>query len=104
MKKMASSQRDPFLSSPDHSPGVESSLPAKVTYTYLWVILFDWDEDVEEPFDLYQVGLFPTSELKPKWISGDMDIESRQKKLRFSTHPGKFFSLFAKVEKCKTFC
>ena len=99
---MASSQRDMFAaSSPEVSPRVRSSLPVTLSYVYLWVILFDWDENVEDPFSLYQVALFRESELKPKWISGDLDVDSRQKKISFTTLPGKTFSLFAKVEKCE---
>lgn len=101
---MASSQRDMFSSSPERSPErspeVQSSLPTSVAYVYLWVILFDWDENVEFPFDVYQVGLFSKKELKESWISGELDQNSRIKKLSFSALPGKQFSLFAKIEKC----
>ena len=101
---MASSQRDFFLSSSDQdsdSPKTHSSLPAALTYVYLWVILFDHDEDVEHPFDYYQVGLFSDAELNPAWLTGDLDHESRTKKMSFSAYPGKTFSLYGKVEKCK---
>lgn len=98
---MSSSQRDMFLSSPKKSPRISSSLPARVSYVYLWCILFDWDEDVEKPFDIYQVARFRSSELKKKWISGELDLDSRKKRLSFSWMPGKSFSLYAKVEKCK---
>ena len=101
--KMSCSQRDMFLSSPDQSPEkVPSSLPATLTYSYLWVILFDWCEDVEEPFGIFQIGFFAPNEIKKKWISGDLDLSSREKKLSFSALPGKTVSLFAKVEKCKS--
>ena len=106
---MASSQRDMFLSSPESSqrekspPNIPSSLPSTLTYIYLWVILFDWDENVEFPFDIYQVALFSSRELKKKWISGDLEQDSRQKKLSFSAIKGKTFSLFGKVEKCKLY-
>lgn len=98
---MASSQRDMFASSPDKSPQVPSSLPSNPSYVYLWCILFDWDENVEQPFGIYQLALFSPSEMKPRWISGDLDGMSRRKKLKFSAIPGKTFSLFGKVEKCK---
>ena len=104
---MMSSQRDMFLSSQESSQesseNVSSSLPASVTYTYLWVILFDWDENIEFPFNLYQVALFSKKELKKKWISGDLNQSSRVKKLSFSAIRGKTFSLFGKVEKCMIF-
>ena len=101
---MASSQRDMFFSSPEKSPGKSperqsSSLPATLAYTYLWVVLFDWDENVERPFNLYQVAIFSRSEMKPKWIKGELNCISRKKKLKFSALPGKNLSLFAKVEK-----
>lgn len=95
------SQQDLFLSSPETSPKLNSSLPAKITYVYLWCILFDWDEDEEFPFKLYQLAIFSNSELKPKWVSGELDNNSRKKPLSFSAVPGKTVSLFAKVEKCK---
>lgn len=98
---MESSQKDMFLSSPENSPKITSSLPSSPAYTYLWVILFDWDENVEHPFDLYQVALFCPTELKTKWISGELDPQSRQRKISFSAIPKKTFSLFCKVEKCK---
>lgn len=97
---MASSQKDMFDSAPE-SPGLPGSLPANLTYVYLWCILFDWDENVEHPFQIFQIGRFSKSELKPKWINGDLDQNSRIKKINFSTIKGKTFSLFAKVEKCK---
>lgn len=101
--KMALSQRDMFCSSPESSPRIESSLPTSLSYTYLWVVPFDWDENVEKPFDIYQIALFSPSELKDIWISGELDSRSRQKKLKFSAVPGKTVSLFAKVEKCESF-
>lgn len=102
---MACSQRDMFLSSPEpQSPEkLDSSLPSNLTYTYLWIVLFDWDENVEFPFTLYQVAVFPQTELKPCWLTGDLDLASRMKKMSFSGIPGKTFSLFAKVEKCKLY-
>ena len=100
---MAASQRDFFSSSSPEpeSPEVQSSLPAALAYVYLWVILFDYDENAEHPFDYYQVALFSDNELNPTWISGDLDQDSRMRKLKFSALPGKTFSLYAKVEKCK---
>lgn len=98
---MAYSQRDMFMSSPENSPKLTSSLPASLNYTYLWIVLFDWDENNEFPFQLYQVGMFSDEDLKPDWISGDLDQKSRQKKFKFSCLPKKKFSLFAKAEKCK---
>lgn len=98
---MASSQRDIFLDSPGSSQNISSSLPGTPQFVYLWCILFDWDEDVEEPFNLYQLALFPPSDIKRKWISGELDTDSRLKKLSLSAMPGKKFSLFCKVEKCR---
>lgn len=99
---MMSSQRDMFMdSSQESSPKLNSSLPPVLKYQYLWIVLFEWNVDVEHPFDLYQIGFFSTVELKPQWISGDLDELSRLKKLKFPSIPGKTFSLFAKVEKCK---
>lgn len=99
---MASSQRDMFLdSSPENSPKVDNSLPAPLAYIYLWVILFDWDEDVEQPFDVYQIATFSNSDLRDEWISGELDENSRLKKLKFASIRGKTMSLFAKVEKCE---
>ena len=99
---MASSQRDFFLSpSQNSTQKLNSSLPTNLVYVYLWCILFDWNENEEEPFRIYQIGQFSTSELKPKWVNGDLDHDSRLKKLTFPSVPGKTVSLFAKVEKCK---
>lgn len=99
------SQRDIFMDSPGSSSSIQvsSSLPANLTYEYVWVILFEWNLDVEHPFELYQIGSFSTSELKPEWITGDLEDLSRLKKLTFSNLKGKTFSLFGKVEKCKLF-
>ena len=102
-KEMASSQRDMFDSQDtdtETSPRLPSSLPAQLSYVYLWCILFDWDENVEHPFNMYQIAMFSKSELKPNWISGELDQNSRLKKIQFSAIKGKTFSLFAKVEKC----
>ena len=100
---MASFQKDPFLSSPESSSRLSRSLPTSIKYIYLWCILFDWDENVERPFTLYQVGMFSKKEMKPEWLSGDLDLKSRQKKMKFSSINGKSLSLYAKVEKCECF-
>ena len=99
----SSSQRDFFLDSPNSNASIQlsSSLPSNLTYEYLWVILFQWDLNVEHPFDLYQIGTFSPLELKPEWINGDLEELSRMKKLTFTGLKGKSYSLFAKVEKCK---
>lgn len=91
-----------FMSSSESESQSQSilSLPTALTYDYLWCILFEWDVDVEFPFDIFQIGSFPTSELKPNWISGELDELSRRKKIKFKSLPGRSFSLFAKVEKC----
>lgn len=98
------SQRDMFADSPGSSQSavrLSSSLPSAVTYEYLWIILFEWNLDLEHPFALHQIGTFSHSELKDEWIKGDLDELSRLKKLTFGGFKGKTFSLFAKVEKCK---
>ena len=97
------SQRDMFLSSPESSPNqIPSSLPVPLKYEYLWCILFDRDPDVEHPFQYYQLGSFSEVEIKPTWISGELDVDSRKKTLKFSSIKGKkFFSLFGKIEKCE---
>lgn len=100
---MAASQRDMFASSPEPNdpPPVQSSLPSSLVYEYLWVILFEWNVNLEKPFVLYPIENFSSSELKQQWIDGDLEEISRLKKLTFPSLKGKCCSLFCKVEKCK---
>ena len=101
---MASSQRDMFLpSSPesDSSSHMNSSLPNPLIYEYLWVILFEWNLNQEQPFQIFQIAGLRNDELNPEWIKGDLDECSRLKKLSFPSIGKKQFSLFAKVEKCE---
>lgn len=68
-------------------------------YSYFWIILFDWNVDVEMPFVVYKLSQFTDSDIKPTWISNNLGVSSRIKKIKnLSLFPGGTYSLFAKIE------
>ena len=83
-------------------PRISSSLaPGKKSpsYSFGWVILFNWDLDCEAPFSFYKLSLFNETDLKKEWIEKNLGVVSRVTKLkRLSPFPGEVMSLFGKIE------
>lgn len=107
-KKRISSQTDLFRDSDmdtrkeKQKPRPSASYdPAQKPYQYLYeyVILFNWDVDLADPFSHYSLNMFKDKDIKPEWISKNLGINSRISKLRnLSPFPGQVFSLFSKIE------
>lgn len=75
--------------------------PAAEPYYYLYefVILFNWNVDLQSPFCDFELNMFKDSDIKPEWISKNLGVNSRISKLRnLSPFPGQVFSLFSKIE------
>lgn len=104
-----SSQKDFFNDSVEESrqkalnKRISSSYdPSKANlreYQYFWIVLFNWDVDVEMPFVIYKISQFTDSDIKPAWITNNLGVDSRMKKIKnLSLFPGGTYSLFGKIE------
>lgn len=72
----------------------------KHEYVYLWIVLFNWDVDAENPFEVHELSDFNESDIRKEWISKNLGLKSRTNKLRnLSLFPGGIVSLFCKIEK-----
>lgn len=79
-----------------------SSCPPRLGQSSKWVIVFEWDEGVEEVFKVYLISYFG-SEIQESWITSVLSSASRQKKLKFSRLEGKTVSLFGKIDRGNNF-
>lgn len=101
-----SSQRDMFFSEPheirddqEDNTNLPNSCPVALNFVYGFLILFNWDESVKNPFKLYLRSAFSKDEIKEKCIQTKLKDEHRIKKLRaLGPLPGQKISLFAKVD------
>ena len=67
---------------------------------YPWITLFDWCVDNRRPFGVFPTSLFRSNEIKETWLISTLDQESRVKLLpKLESFPGKFYSLFGKIQK-----
>ena len=65
---------------------------------YWWLITFQWDINVEEPFKMYVRSIFK-NRIPISWYQGGLNLNCRQIPLNLPGLPGKSYSIFAKVEK-----
>lgn len=100
------SQRDIFLDSQDNCKDKKKKVPSTwdpswkmKEYMYEWIVLFNWEQDVRNPFESYKLSIFNSKDFKPEWISKNLGIASRTTKLtNLSPFPGGTYSLFSKLE------
>ena len=107
------SQQDMFLSQPElqqtqGSPMVKermtSSCPVELSNVYSFIILFNWSENVKNPFKNFSRSSFSNDEIKDYCLKTKLKDAFRVKKLKpMKSLPGKRTSLFAKVEASKVF-
>lgn len=99
------SQRDMFEDSEKVTRNeVSATNPEQIVslFDYRWCIMFNWNEQIQHPFECYILNMFETNEIKAPWLSGTLGLKSRMKKLKnLSNFPGQTFSLFGKVPKGK---
>ena len=103
---MSLSQIDMFASQPELSEKpkepvpVSSSCPPK-NYSK-WLLLFEWDEEKQAPFQVFSTTHFG-SDIKEIWIKSILSAKAREKKLQLD---GKTMSLFGKFDPSKSsqFC
>lgn len=106
-KKVASSQQDMFgdsgneLLKREALSRISSTLDTtkkKIEYRYLWVVLFSWDVDSEQPFQVHKLSIFNDSDIREECISKNLGNKSRISTLtNLSPFPGGTFSLFSKI-------
>ena len=95
------SQIDMFATQPDpvdketvqEDKVISSSCPAKLNSMFKWVCLFEWDENLSDPFKIFSASRF--KEIKDAWIKSILSTNSRQKKIVVE---GKTMSLFGKCD------
>ena len=107
-RKMAS-QIDMFTSQPiereenpmslSGTPRVASTCPPKLNM-WKWVVLFDRDESVPNPFLVHLVSLFG-GEIKDSWLKSILSNQSRKKSITLSALDNKKVFLFGKIESSK---
>lgn len=96
------SQNAMFLDDPmENDEGTSASCPS-LLYQYGFVILFNWNETIKNPFKMFPRQSFSTNEISDKCMIERLKDELRIRKLKPMKHiPGQKVSLFAKVENCK---
>lgn len=92
-KKMKDRKRISSSFDPDKCGGLQQE------YKYQWVILFNWDCDNKNPFDIFRLSLFNDKDIKKEWIENNLGIKSRTTKIKnLSINPSGVYSLFSKIE------
>ena len=72
------------------------------TYEFGFLILFNWDEGIQRPFEMFPRRTFSTSDIKAYCYEKNLNISMRIKKLKaLRALPGRKMSLYAKVESSK---
>lgn len=75
------------------------SCPVKPLKNYVYVILFNWKEDLKKPFKMFPRKAFTQDEIRDDIIAKQLPNLFRLKKLKpLKPLPGQRMSLFAKVE------
>lgn len=76
-----------------------SSCPASLTFSYGYVILFNWDEREEMPFKMFARDFFTKEDIQDSCMKVKLANKYRIKSLKsLSPFPDERMSLFAKVE------
>ena len=70
---------------------------------YWWLILFQWNINVENPFQIFVKHSLKNSGIPISWIEGSLSKSVRRKQIKISVLGGSKYSLFCKVEKGKNF-
>lgn len=79
-----------------------SSVSSGSSAQYGFIILFNWDEEIEKPFALFSRNAFSKHEITDRCYSSKLSDEYRIKRLKsLKEFPGNNMSLFSKVEGCK---
>ena len=66
---------------------------------YHHVIIFSWDPNDENPFEIYQRNSFSSNEIPDDWYDSVLSSENRHQKLKLSGLRGHQYSVFCKIEK-----
>ena len=66
---------------------------------YMWIILFEWDVDLEEPFRIFNRATLTKGKLSDSWFDESLNDTVRQTKVNIACLSSSPYSVFAKVEK-----
>ena len=66
---------------------------------YWWFILFQWEINLEQPFQIIVKHVFKDRGIPASWYNGCLSDNCRRLKLCLPDLPGERYSVFAKVEK-----
>lgn len=90
-----------FTLSPDlfRSPGPSSSSKAGSTQEYNYLILFAWNAEVQDPFNLFLRTKSASPEIPDNWLMKSMVEGARLQKRKLQCMNGQVFSVFAKMER-----
>lgn len=78
--------------------GSELSVSGNREYNDL--VLFNWKPGLKDPFKMYPLDLFNSTQIREKWIKFQMIPSSRIRPLKaLNQFPGEMMSLFGKVER-----
>lgn len=94
-----------FFSQPENRPSTvmesaSKSQPQPSGLNYHWVVLFQFDIENHEPFNMFLRSTFPESEVPESWYKFKLEDELRLLKRYFRTLNGEY-AVFCKVEKGK---
>ena len=87
----------------DNERGTEfNSCPVMHSTLFGFIILFNWNEGIQRPFQIYQRGFFSKEDIKYYCTEKNLSNSTRIKKLKpLKPLPGQKMSLFGKVEASK---
>lgn len=87
----------PEASTPEPQLETSSSCPAKLSSPCKFLMFFEYDEELANPFQVFSVSNFGNA-IKEEWVKSVLSLKSRQKKL---TLEGKSMCLFGKMNSSK---
>ena len=65
---------------------------------YNWAVIFSWDVDDENPFEIYQKNAFSKNEIPDQWYTRKLNPTCRHQKLKLTGLRGNLFSVFCKIQ------
>ena len=79
-----------------------ASCPMNESFIFGYIILFNWDEEIQKPFRIFSRKTFSTDEIRDRCYTKHLTEEFRVRKIKpLKALCGQKLSIFAKVEHCK---
>lgn len=93
---------EPLQPEDDTNGNMNASCPLNETFTFNYIIFFNWNEEFQRPFKIFSRKQFGSDEIKDRCYEKYLSDEFRVWKIKpLKSLPGQKLSLFAKVEGCK---